>query len=764
MSESEFGRRSARRSASWVGFLIAMATVWLASPAFGQVSNPNVIEFRPQADHWSLRADGTPVVSRYSLVVYASGGNDALMQVDLGKPAPQADGMIRIDFDSLVGVWPLPNANCDARVAALGPDGSVLSAPSNSFVYSCSISLATTSASVGAAGGSGTIQVSTGNHCGWSASSGVSWITIASGASGTGAGAIGYKFAANSGPTRSGTITVGNKVFTVTQAGSSSTNIAPSVSLTSPVSGAAYSSGSPVSVSASASDQDGSVARVDFFANGTLIKTVSNSPFGFTWTTASPGGYVLVATAYDNAGASTSSTAVPISIVNSSGATPAYLSDLPWTSATNGWGPAERDRSNGEVASGDGRTITLGTTTYAKGLGVHAGSELRYALRGACSLFSAFIGIDAEVGHSGSVAFQVWADGAKLFDSGIMYGTTAAKSLAIDISTRSELTLIVSDAGDGTSYDHGDWAGAQITCTGTGAGNEAVTRLSDLTWTSMVNGWGPAERDRSNGDKALGDGGPITLNGRTYAKGIGVNATADIRYSLNGVCSAFAADVGVDDEVADRGSVIFQVWADGTKLYDSGLLTGLTATQTVNVSLAGRKELALIVTDGGNGTGKDHADWADARVTCTTATRFVSDLTPTATTNGWGPAERDQSNGENASGDGNPITVNGRTYGKGLGVHAGSTVQYALDRVCSAFKADIGIDQEVGTNGSVVFQVWTDGVKLYESGLMRGSTQPQSLSIDVSGRQQLSLVVTDGSDGVTSDHADWADARVTCTR
>ena len=52
--------------------------------------------------------------------------------------------------------------------------------------------------------------------------------------------------------------------------------------------------------------------------------------------------------------------------------TAVYLSNLTWTSAINGWGPAEKDESNGESLSGDGTTITLNGQTYTKGLGVHA--------------------------------------------------------------------------------------------------------------------------------------------------------------------------------------------------------------------------------------------------------------------------------------------------------------------------------------------------------------------------------------------------------
>ena len=75
-----------------------------------------------------------------------------------------------------------------------------------------------------------------------------------------------------------------------------------------------------------------------------------------------------------------------------------------------------------------------------------------------------------------------------------------------------------------------------------------------------------------------------------------------LRFSLQGTggaqCNNFTADIGVDDEVGSRGSVVFQVYGDGVKLYDSGLLTGNSATRRVNVGVVGRQELRLVVTDG----------------------------------------------------------------------------------------------------------------------------------------------------------------------
>jgi hypothetical protein len=75
-------------------------------------------------------------------------------------------------------------------------------------------------ADAGAAGGPGTIAVSAGGGCAWTASSGVDWITITAGGSGSGAGEVRYTVAANaSSSARTGTLTVAGRTFTVQQEG-----------------------------------------------------------------------------------------------------------------------------------------------------------------------------------------------------------------------------------------------------------------------------------------------------------------------------------------------------------------------------------------------------------------------------------------------------------------------------------------------------------------------------------------------------------------
>ena len=149
-----------------------------------------------------------------------------------------------------------------------------------------------------------------------------------------------------------------------------------------------------------------------------------------------------------------------------------------------------------------------------------------------------------------------------------------------------------------------------------GGTGERTRYLSDEGWIGSINGWGPAERDQSNGEVPAGDGRAISIDGVTYAKGLGVHAPSDLRWNLGGQCSAFSAVAGLDDETGSQGSVNFQVFVDGALRYNSGTVTTAAPAQSVWVDVTGATELALIVTNGGDDEAYDHADWADARVVC----------------------------------------------------------------------------------------------------------------------------------------------------
>ncbi|WP_233625455.1 glycoside hydrolase family 2 TIM barrel-domain containing protein [Actinoplanes sp. ATCC 53533] len=140
--------------------------------------------------------------------------------------------------------------------------------------------------------------------------------------------------------------------------------------------------------------------------------------------------------------------------------------------------------------------------------------------------------------------------------------------------------------------------------------------LSDRPFTAPVNGWGPAEKDRSNGEQGAADGRPLTIGDVVYPKGIGVHAVSTVQVELGGECTRLRADVGVDDETGSAGSVTFEVWGDGSRLAQTGVLTGAAPAQRLDVDVTGVRRLELRVTDAGNGNGNDHADWAAARLAC----------------------------------------------------------------------------------------------------------------------------------------------------
>lgn len=138
----------------------------------------------------------------------------------------------------------------------------------------------------------------------------------------------------------------------------------------------------------------------------------------------------------------------------------------------------------------------------------------------------------------------------------------------------------------------------------------------DLDWTSSENGWGPVERDLSNGGTGAGDGTPLKIGGTVYEKGLGTHAPAKVRYYLGGKCTSFTAEVGVDDAQTSRGSVLFSVTADGTEKAASPVLRAADTAWRLEADVTGAKYVELVVADGGDGNGNDHADWGSARFHC----------------------------------------------------------------------------------------------------------------------------------------------------
>jgi hypothetical protein len=108
------------------------------------------------------------------------------------------------------------------------------------------------------------------------------------------------------------------------------------------------------------------------------------------------------------------------------------------------------------------------------------------------------------------------------------------------------------------------------------------------------------------------------------------------------------------------------------------------------------------------------------------------------------------------------LRVKDQEYQHGLGHHANGEITVTLDSQYKTFECEVGLQWQGGKSpGSVVFEVFVDGKKEFESGVMRENDAPKKVSLPVVNADELRLVVKDAGDGIPYDCADWANAKLT---
>lgn len=111
-----------------------------------------------------------------------------------------------------------------------------------------------------------------------------------------------------------------------------------------------------------------------------------------------------------------------------------------------------------------GRPLQIGDEFYESGIGTHANSRIMVDLWGEYAAFEAEIGVQAHPDHdNGSVIFQVFVDGEKRFDSGVLRQSDPARPVYIDLTDAYDMDLVVTSAGDGIECDLANWANATLT-------------------------------------------------------------------------------------------------------------------------------------------------------------------------------------------------------------------------------------------------------------------------------------------------------------
>jgi hypothetical protein len=254
--------------------------IGLAAPLSAQtIENPKTVEFDPSPDH-DVVTEGTPLVDRYEMDFFIQGAVQPVLTLNLGKPVPAVDGRIRVNFVALLPQSLLPGTIYTALVAAVGPGGRAASivAP-DTFVFTVPCGFTVSPANppaLASGGGTGSVGVTTGNGCAWTASESAAWLTITSGASAIGTGTVTYTAAANTtNSPRSATLTVAGQSVTITQ------DAAPCAFTVSPT--------NPTSLSAS---------------GGSASVTVTTAT-GCAWTAAEPASWLTITSGASASGTGT---------------------------------------------------------------------------------------------------------------------------------------------------------------------------------------------------------------------------------------------------------------------------------------------------------------------------------------------------------------------------------------------------------------------------------------------------------------------------
>ena len=97
------------------------------------------------------------------------------------------------------------------------------------------------------------------------------------------------------------------------------TGVPPTVQITAPASGSTFPFKSDITIKGTASDSDGTVQKVEFFAGTTKLGQSTTAPYSFVWHRPGPGTYALTARATDNAGLMTTSSSVSVTTHLSAG-------------------------------------------------------------------------------------------------------------------------------------------------------------------------------------------------------------------------------------------------------------------------------------------------------------------------------------------------------------------------------------------------------------------------------------------------------------
>ncbi len=468
---------------------------------------------------------------------------------------------------------------------------------------SCTYSITPASQSVSAAGSTGTVSVTAPSGCAWAATSNISWISVTSGASGSGNGTAGYSVAKNTeGTSRTGTVTIAGTPFTVTQAGQ---NCAYAVT---PASQNFSASGGTGTMSVSApSDCAWMITGLDQYrwitvtspkggsGNGTVSYTVAPNAgasrtgsiaAGDTVTSSTPlsinqaaGGACACSVTPNPQNVSAAGGKITASVSSGSGCSWTSSSDASWITITSGSGSGNGTVNysttpnyvmtprTGHIWIADTiLTVTQAASTCSWGLDLYSRS---FAATGGTGSFGVYVyGSGCAWTAASSVSWITITSGSGSANGTVSYSVAANTDVASRTGAISiaGTTFTVTQAGGGSTCTYAITPTQSFTAAA-GTGTASITAPSGCAWQAISNN--TSWLTVTSGANGSGNGkvsyavtantyttpraGTLTIAGQTFSI-IQAGGGGTCSYTLSPASNSFTAAAGTGSVSVSAGS------------------------------------------------------------------------------------------------------------------------------------------------------------------------------------------------------------------
>jgi len=285
-----------------------------------------------------------------------------------------------------------------------------------------------------------------------------------------------------------------------------------------------------------------------------------------------------------------------------------------------------------------GNPIKVDEFVYPHGLGLTGYTLIRFDLKRAATKFLADVSLE---GPSSWVYAQLYVDGKKVDDKRPRLNPKGSSSpiiyqLSADLKGASELVVVF--AASGHSYSLG---GARILLVPDAKERPEIVPLPDeqaklmgdpdkVVWVQEMNPMFISSGDgRMPGIMSTQGYQPLLFGGKIYGNGYSVYPRSRLMIDLKGNAARFFAQVGVNDSTSPsaKEGAQFKVYSDKKVAYDSGVMHAGDALKSIDLDLAGTKELLLAV-DGGENATKNLpiAVWVGPRLLVSDAAKNPKDL------------------------------------------------------------------------------------------------------------------------------------------